>query len=76
MGIPRCKVHRRCFSAIRPTSAPNAAEPLDALRRRAATAALCPQLARRCTAEAAHSPVTEDHYHSCAAAQLKTLSLL
>lgn len=50
-GIPRCNVHRRCFSAIRPTSAPNAAEPLDALRRRAAAAA-APwlQSARRCTA--------------------------
>lgn len=51
MGIPRCNFHRRCFSAIRPTSAPNAAEPLDALRRRAATSFLWLRSARRCTAE-------------------------
>lgn len=40
MGILWCYVHLRCFSAIRPTSAPNAAEPLDALRRRGAAAAV------------------------------------
>lgn len=51
------------FSAIRPTSAPNAAEPLDALRRRAAAAAataaaaaaaLWLQPERRCNAELQH----------------------
>ncbi|TNN79515.1 hypothetical protein EYF80_010332 [Liparis tanakae] len=50
------------FSAIRPTSAPNAAEPLDALRRRAATAALgLLQSARRCTAEAPHTLLQSSH---------------